>query len=69
MTRYGYHDMPENYSDIGTQERRAVCPTCCRRWFATVEETRKGQPDGPWFADDMCSEYDGERVDTRSNEW
>jgi predicted amidophosphoribosyltransferase len=28
MTRYGYQDMPDNYTDIGTHRVAAICVDC-----------------------------------------
>jgi hypothetical protein len=68
MTRYGYHDAPENYTDIGTHTVKAICVGCGRRQYEIRE--------GCWIegdqmvTDDLCSEYDGiEHIDTRQHEW
>jgi hypothetical protein len=73
MTRYGYHDMPDNYSDVADWDVKAICPGCRRRHYAPREGARVNWQTNPttgWIADDLCSEYDGiEYIDNRQHEW
>ena len=67
--RYGYLDMPADYSDVAAYPIRAICPHCQRRHYVLAEDAggcRQGIP----LVDDLCSEYDGvEHIDNRQHEW
>ena len=75
MSRYGYLDMPNGYSDITDWPVRAICPSCGRRHIALAEDVLDNKPqvleDGAlvYLADDLCSEYPGDRPDDRQHEW
>mgnify|MGYP001560907210 CR=1 FL=1 len=67
MARYGYQDMPEEYSDVDASPREAICFRCGRSVYMPSEEC--WQEAGRTLCDDLCSEYDDEHPDTRQNEW
>jgi len=59
MTRYGYQDMPEEYSDISHWVVEARCYTCGRITGAIQEDCWKEQ--GKLVCDCGCSELSAYR--------
>ncbi len=55
MSRYGYLDMPENYSDVNSTQIEAICPNCGRKWVTLREEAWEDE-NGQLLADCLCSE-------------
>lgn len=67
MSRYGYTDMPEGYTDIAVHKVKAACVHCGRRQFERRENC--WLENGQMVTDDMCSEYPDGLPDNRQHEW